>query len=233
MNWFGTNWFASDAAMVRKLIAKDWQVYQKQLAGFVAGLLLALGLVGMGTPLLASAGALLLLVLLLVVGSYAIQSSVMVERKEQTQPFVMSLPVTPMDMFWGKLLANLVIYLVPFLLVSGGLLALVLSTPRADGTVPWLVVVALFMLANFCVSLCVVIAVDSEGWNVFAMLALMTLIGPFLYWVSQMRGIREHLAGNDIVWSPQVLSLIGGELAVIAIAILIAGWVHARKASFL
>ena len=149
------NWLASDAAMVRRLIVKDWQVYQKQLAGFVAGLLLARGLVGMGTPLLASAGALLLLVLLLVVGSYAIQSS------------------------------------------------------------------------------CVVIAVDSEGWNVFAMLALMTLIGPFLYWVSSMQGIREHLQGDVIVWSPQVLGLIGGELAVIGIAILAAGWVHARKASFL
>jgi hypothetical protein len=227
------NWFASDAAMVGKLIAKDWQVYQKQLAGFVAGLLLALGLVGMGTPLLASAGALLLLVLLLVVGSYAIQSSVMLERKQQTQPFVMSLPVTPMDVFWGKLLANLVIYLVPFLLVSGGLLALVLTTPRPDGTVPWLVVVTLFMLAQFCLSLCMVIAVDSEGWNVFAMLALMTLIGPFLYWVTWMPGIREHLQGDVIVWSPQVLALVGGELAVIAIAILIASAVHARKASFL
>jgi ABC-type transport system involved in multi-copper enzyme maturation permease subunit len=227
------NWLASDAAMVRKLIVKDWQVYQKQLAGFVAGLLLALGLVGMGTPLLASAGALLLLVLLLVVGSYAIQSSVMLERKQQTQPFIMSLPVTPMDVFWGKLLANLVIYLVPFLLVSGGLLALVLTTPRPDGSVPWLVVVTLFMLAQFCLSLCMVIAVDSEGWNVFAMLALMTLIGPFLYWVTWMPGIREHLQGNAIVWSPQVLGLVGGELAVIAIAILIAGAVHARKTSFL
>lgn len=227
------NWLASDATMVRKLIVKDWQVYQKQLAGFVAGLLLALGLVGMGTPLLASAGALLVLVLLLVVGCYAIQSSVMAERKEQTQPFIMSLPVTPMDVFWGKLLANLTIFLVPFLLVSGGLLALVLCTSRPDGVVPWVVVVALFMLANFCVSLCVVIAVDSEGWNVFAMLALMTLIGPFLYWVSQMHGIREHLQGNAIVWSPQVLGLIVGELAVIAIAVLVAGWVHARKASFL
>lgn len=227
------NWLASDATMVRKLIVKDWQVYQKQLAGFVAGLLLALGLVGMGTPLLASAGALLVLVLLLVVGCYAIQSSVMAERKEQTQPFIMSLPVTPMDVFWGKLLANLTIFLVPFLLVIGGLLALVLCTSRPDGVVPWVVVVALFMLANFCVSLCVVIAVDSEGWNVFAMLALMTLIGPFLYWVSQMHGIREHLQGNAIVWSPQVLGLIVGELAVIAIAVLAAGWVHARKASFL
>lgn len=227
------NWLASDGAMVRKLIVKDWQVYQKQLAGFVAGLLLALGLVGMGTPLLASAGALLLLVLLLVVGSYAIQSSVMLERKQQTQPFVMSLPVTPMDVFWGKLLANLVIYLVPFLLVGGFLLALVLTTPRPDGMVPWLVVVALFMLANFCLSLCMVIAVDSEDWNVFAMLALMTLIGPFLYWVTSMPGIREHLRGDAIVWSPPVLGLIGAELAAIGIAILIAGWVHARKTSFL
>ncbi|MCI1710262.1 MAG: hypothetical protein LKM39_07905 [Chiayiivirga sp.] len=43
------------------------------------------------------------------------------ERKEQTQPFVMSLPVTPMDVFWGKLLANLVIFLVPFLFVTGGM----------------------------------------------------------------------------------------------------------------
>jgi hypothetical protein len=48
-----------------------------------------------------------------------------------------------------------------------------------------------------------------------------------------MPGIREHLQGDAIVWSPQVLGLVGGELAVIAIAILIAGAVHARKTSFL
>ena len=227
------NWLASDAAMVGKLIVKDWQVYQKQLAGYVAGLLLALGLVGTGTPLVSAAGGLLLLVLLIVVGMFAIASSIMAERKEQTQPFVMSLPVTPMDVFWGKLLANLVIYLVPFLLVTGGMLALILATPSPDGTVPWVILIALFVLVNFIVSLCVAIAVDSEGWNAFAMLALMTLIGPFIYWVTWMQGVREHLQGDVIVWSPQVLALIGGELAVIAVAILAAGWVHARKASFL
>lgn len=227
------NWLASDAAMVRRLIAKDWQVYQKQLAGYVAGLLLALGLVGMGSPLLAAAGGLLLLVLLIVVGMFAIASSIMAERKEQTRSFVMSLPVTPMDVFWGKLLANLAIYLVPFLLVTGGMLAMILLTPSPDGAVPWVLLIALFVLVNFIVSLCVAIAVDSEGWNTFAMLALMTLIGPFIYWVTWMDGIREHLKGDAIVWSPQALGLVGGELAVMAIAILVAGWVHARKTSFL
>lgn len=227
------SWFASDAAMVWKLVVKDWQVYQKQLAGFVAGMLLALGLVGMGTPLMASAGALLLLVQLLVVGTYAIQSSIMAERKLQTVPFIMSLPVMPMDVYWGKLLANLVIYLVPFLLVTGGLLALILSTPRPDGAVPWLAVVALFMLTIFCVSLCVAIAVESEGWNIFAILALMTLIGPFLYWVSRLDGIVQYLKADDIVWSAPVLGVLAAEVAVIAVAILVTSWIHARKASFL
>lgn len=227
------SWFASDAAMVWKLVVKDWQVYQKQLAGFVAGMLLALGLVGMGTPLMASAGALLLLVQLLVVGTYAIQSSIMAERKLQTVPFIMSLPVTPMDVYWGKLLANLVIYLVPFLLVTGGLLTLILSTPRPDGAVPWLAVVALFMLTIFCVSLCVAIAVESEGWNIFAILALMTLIGPFLYWVSRLDGIVQYLKTDDIVWSAPVLGALAAEVAVIAVAILVTSWIHARKASFL
>ena len=227
------SWFASDASMVWKLVVKDWQVYQKQLAGFVAGMLLALGLVGMGTPLMASAGALLLLVQLLVVGTYAIQSSIMAERKLQTVPFIMSLPVTPMDVYWGKLLANLVIYLVPFLLVTGGLLALILSTPRPDGAVPWLAVVALFMLTIFCVSLCVAIAVESEGWNIFAILALMTLIGPFLYWVSRLDGIVQYLKTDDIVWSAPVLGALAAEVAVIAVAILVTSWIHARKASFL
>jgi len=227
------SWFASDAGMVRKLIVKDWQVYQKQLAVYLAAMLFALGLIGVGTPWMASAGALLLLVLLVVVGSFAIESSVMTERKQQTVPFVMSLPVTPMDFYWGKLLANLVIYLAPFLLVTGGLLALILTTPSPDGAVTWVVVIATFMLVIFCVSLCVAIALDSEGWNTFTMLALMTLIGPFIYWVSRLDGIAPYLKTDDMVWSAPVVGLLGAELAVIAITIFVTSWVHSRKSSFL
>lgn len=227
------SWLASDAGMVRKLIVKDWQVYQKQLAGYVAGMLLALGLIGMGTPWMASGGALLLLVLLVVVGSYAVQSSIMTERKQQTVPFIMSLPVTPMDFYWGKLLANLVIYLVPFLLVTGGLFALILTTPTPDGAVTWVAVIATFMLVNFCVSLCVAIAVDSEGWNVFTMLTLMTLIGPFIFWVSRLDGIAQYMKTDDIVWSTPAVGVLAAELAVIAITIFLTSWVHSRKSSFL
>ena len=133
------------SGMVRRLIVKDWQVYQKQLSAYLAGMAVALALVATGHDLARAAGALLLLVLLLVVGSYAIQTSVMSERKQQTGPFIMSLPVTPMDVYWGKLLANLLIYLVPFAVVTGGMIALILTSSLPDGLVPWVAVIGPFI----------------------------------------------------------------------------------------
>lgn len=228
------NWLASDAGMVRKLIIKDWQVYQKQLAGYVAGMLFALSLIGMGKAWSFSAGALLLVVLLVVVGSYAIQTSLLAERKEQTVPFIMSLPVTPMDFYWGKLLANLVIYLVPFTVVAGGMATVILTTSLPDGLLVWSVLVSTFMLTSFCVSLCVAIAVESEGWNVFAMLVLMTLLGPFILWSGRhLDDVGANLGTDNIVWGTSTVGVLVGELLVIVVAIGLTSWVHARKTSFL
>lgn len=228
------NWLASDAAMVRRLVIKDWQVYQKQLLAYLAGMVVALGLIASGSSLAQAAGSLLLLVLLLVVGTYAIQTSITAERKQQTVPFIMSLPVTPMDVYWGKLLGNLVIYLVPFLLVTGGLVALVLTKPMIpDGVVPWVAVVAGFMLVVFCVSLCVAIAVESEGWNVFGMLVMMTLVGPFIWWVGRFEGIRSHMRGDEVVWNGTSVGLLAAEAGVIVLAVLVTSWGHARRRAFL
>ncbi|ANB18874.1 ABC transporter permease subunit [Dokdonella koreensis] len=227
------NLFACDARLVGRLIVKDWQVCQKQLAGYLAGIVLALGLIGTGAPWAAAAGALLLLVLLVVCGSYTIETSLLAERKQQTLAFVMSLPVSPMDVYWGKLLANLVIYLVPFAVVTGGMIVLILTTPIPDGTVVWTVLTAGFMLASFCASLGFAIACESEGWNIFVMLGLMTLIGPFMYLVSRLDGVAPFIRTEDIVWSATVLRVLAAELAAIVLALLASSWFHTRKTAFL
>lgn len=227
------NLLAADARMVGRLIVKDWQVCQKQLAGFLAGIVLALGLIGTGQPWLAGAGAMLLIVLLVVVGSVTIQTSLLNERKQQTMPFIMSLPVSPMDVYWGKLLANLVIYLVPLLLVGGGMIALILTTPIPDGLVVWIVLSVTFVLTTFCLSLCFAIACESEGWNAFVMLGLMTLIGPFMFVVGQLEGIAEHRFGNAVVWTATASALLAAELAAIALVIVATSVLHARKRAFL
>jgi hypothetical protein len=65
------------------------------------------------------------------------------------------------------------------------------------------------------------------------MLALMTLIGPFIFWVSRLDGIARYLKTDHIVWGAPVVGLLAAELAVIAITILVTSWTHSRKASFL
>ncbi|HEX7814023.1 hypothetical protein [Dyella sp.] len=223
----------SRARMIALLVIKDWQVYQKQLAGYVAGMVLALGLIGTGKPWASSAGALLLLVLQVVVGSFAIQSSLLTERKQQTLAFIMSLPVSPMDVYWGKLLANLAIYMLPFSLVTGGMVAMIMLTAIPDGSLVWMLLTAMFLFASFSASLCFAIVVESEGWNTFMMLALMTLLGPFMYLVAQLDGIAPFIRGDRVVWSPAALGVLAAECAAIAIAIGLTSWLQKRKTSFL
>jgi len=219
--------------MIKLLVIKDLQIYQKPLAAFVAGMLLALSLVGMGTTWPFAVGSLLLLVLLVAIGSFSIQTSLVTERKEHTVPFIMSLPVSPMDFYWGKLLGTLAIYLVPFTLVTGGTVALVLGTPLPNGLLVYFLLIYCFLLMCFCVTLCIAIAVDSEGWIMFTMMALMTLVGPYIFGIGRIAAIGTNLTTNNIVWSAPAVGILVGELAVIAIVLGVTSWVHSRKTSFL
>lgn len=223
----------SSIDMIKLLVIKDWQIYQKQLAAYVAGLLLALSLIGMGKPWSFAVGSLLLLVLLTAIGYFVVGTSLVDERKEQTVPFIMSLPVAPMDVYWGKLLANLAIYLVPFTLVAGGSAALVLTTPLPDGLLVYFLLICCFLLMCFCVTLCIAIAVASEGWIMFTMMALMTLVGPYIFGIGRVAAIGTNLNTNNIVWSAPAVGILAAELAVIAIVLGVTSWVHSRKTSFL
>jgi ABC-type transport system involved in multi-copper enzyme maturation permease subunit len=227
------NFAGHDVEMIRLLVAKDWQVHRKQLAGYLAGLVLALSLIGTGRPWSFNAGGLLLLVLLVSTGFFSIGHIVVNERKENTLPFVMSLPVSPLDIFLAKLTAGLLIYLVPFLVVLGATVFLVLATSLPDGLLMYAMLVYFFMLMSYCVALCAAIAVSSEGWNVFIQMALMTMLSPFMIWAGSLPSISANIRTDRIVWSPPVLSVFGGEILVTALTLGLTCWIHTRKSSVL
>ncbi len=223
----------SDPAMLRLLVLKDWQVYQKQLAGYLAGLVLALSLIGSGGRGYFYAGGLLLIVLLVATGFFAIGQIVVNERKEATAPFVMSLPVTPTDVFFAKLLAGLLLYLVPLLAVGATTVVLVLATSLPDGLLVYALLLYGFLLASHCVALCFAIAIESEGWNIFLQMALMTMLSPFLLGVARLPSVAANFNRNDIVWSAPVLAILAAELFVAAAVIALSCWYHSRQAPVL
>ena len=90
--------------VIRLLVAKDWQLFQKQLAFYVLAGIVALCFLGLAKPWAFYIGSLMLIIVTVSVACFSISTSLMTERKEKTLAFVMSLPVSPLD-FTARLVA--------------------------------------------------------------------------------------------------------------------------------
>ena len=218
--------------LIRLLIAKDWKLFEKQLAAYVAAGIFALALLGMATKWSFYMGSLMLIVVLVAGSCFAISNSLINERKERTLAFVMSLPVSPLDFFLAKLLGNLVTFGVPFLVLALGTVAVILLTPIPDGLLVFSLLLLGHILLAYTVSLAVAMAVESEGWNIFTMIGTMLLINPFMAVVSQLPSIANSLRGDVVVWSTPAVAILVAQLVVSAAVLAVTGWVHCRKKAF-
>src|SRR3546814_2947534 len=71
--------------VIRLLVAKDWQLFQKQLAFYVLAGIVALCFLGLAKPWAFYVGSLMLLIVMVSAACFSISTSLMVERKEQTR----------------------------------------------------------------------------------------------------------------------------------------------------
>lgn len=218
--------------MIRLLVAKDWDLFRKQLAAYVGAGIVALALIGSARPWSFYLGSLLLLVVLVAAACFAISTSLLVERKERTLGFVMSLPVTPLDFYLAKIAGNLVTFGVPFVVLVAGTVFVILHTPLPDGLLVWSLLVFGHVLLAHALSLSVAMAVESEGWNTFAMIGSMVLINPFIMLLSQIPAISGPMRGEAIVWSAEAVAILLAQVLLAVAAIGFTGWVHCRKRSF-
>lgn len=218
--------------LIRLLIVKDWQLFEKQLAAYVLGGVVALGLLGHAKPWSFYVGALLLLIMMIGVACFSITNSLLVERKERTLAFVMSLPVSPLEFTLAKLLGNLATFGVPYLLLSGGAVALILFTPLPDGLFVYWLLIAGHILLAYSLSLAVALSLESEGWNTFVMIASQVLINPFLMGLGQIPAIADTVRGNTIVWSAPAIAILLAQVLGSVALLAFAGWRQARKPAF-
>lgn len=219
--------------VVRLLIQKDWQLFQKQLALFVLGGIVALALIGLARPWSFYLGSLLLIVVLVAAACFSISTALVEERKQQTLAFVMSLPVAPIDFTAAKLGANLLTFGVPFCVLLAGTLACILLTPLPNGLTVLACLLFAYVLFAYSLSLAVAMSVESEGWNIFTMIGSMVMINPFLMGLSQIEaisggGYREA----TVSWSAPALGILFGLLAATLVVFVATAWHHARKPAF-
>jgi ABC-2 type transport system permease protein len=218
--------------VIRLLVAKDWHLFRKQLAVYVLAGLVALCFLGLAKPWAFYVGSLMLLIVTVSAACFSISTSLLVERKDQTLAFVMSLPVSPLDFTVAKLAGNLLTFAVPFVVILGGTLAVVLFTPLPDGLFVYALLIFAYLLFAFAVSLAVAMSVESEGWATFAMIGSMVLINPYIMALGQVADINDRVRVDAITWSPTAVAIVAGLAMLSFVVIGATAWVHARKPAF-
>jgi ABC-type transport system involved in multi-copper enzyme maturation permease subunit len=219
-------------SMVKRLILKDWYFLRLPIAGYVAAGALSLALISAGGSGLSFVGSILLVTILISVGIHLAMLTVINERKEQTLSFVMSLPISAKEYTIAKILANLLIFLVPWVTLLGGGLAL-LVMGDAGGMIPFTTLVLTEIFVSNCLILSVALVSESQNWTIFAIVLGNLSFNGFLYYVSHIPSIASAMKGHTMIWSQAPVTLLAAELAAIVLLLGLTFFFQGRKTDFI
>lgn len=220
--------------MIEKLIAKDWYLQRWTIVGYLLGGAVALGLLGFGGEAAFTAGMILLITVLMALGIHVAMVTVVIERTEKTLPFIMSLPVSPIEYATAKIAANLLIFLVPWTALVLGAVAVILARGGVpDGLLPYSVLTLTIIFVNYCIVLCAALVSESLGWTIAVMMVCNLGFQAFIFTVSRIDSIAATIKGPVVVWTADALAVLGAEITAVVIVLALTYWLQARKTDFL
>jgi hypothetical protein len=219
-------------SMVWRLIAKDLYLYRWMIGGSLAVGLASLFIAGMN-EMSGMVGFILLLTSVVALGVFIAIYGIMTERKEKSLLFVLSLPISTTQYTVAKVSSALIAFLIPWLVLTVTIAALTITLDAPlDGRLPFTVAMMVFFLANFCVLVALLLIFASEAWAVAGIVLTNLSVSMFVTTVQRLPGIREYVEGPTAVWSPTILTILGVEIAVIALALGLTFFVRSRKKDF-
>ena len=219
-----------NAALVLRLIAKDWHQARLPLTSVAFGGVIAVALISRGDEV-GRAGIISALIALIMLSVLIPMITVVNERKHQNLAFVMSLPISPMEYTTSKVLGNLSAFLVLWLAIGGAVLGAFGLSGRG-GVVPLGTIAALMPLVAFSLLLCVAIVSESEFWSMLMMGA--SNVAYSFWWIlfNRVPALSDNLKSPVPVWSDAVLTVIGVQAAICVAAFMFIFVLQSRKRSF-
>lgn len=220
--------------MVKHLIWKDWHFSRGIIVFYIAAGALSLFLLGLGNEQVFYMGSVLFFTVLIGLSIHLVMATVIYERKEQTLPFIMSLPVSPMEYTTAKILANVLIFLVPWLTLVVGTFALI--SGRAwlpNGLLPLTAILVMEIFVAYSLLLAVSLITESLAWTISVVVASNLFFNFFLFFTSQLPSISESMEGPVAVWSPTVWGILGAEVVLLLLFLGATFYFQGRKTDFL
>jgi ABC-2 type transport system permease protein len=178
-------------------------------------------------------GSVSLVCVLVILNIFVVSISIVNERKEKTQLFILSLPVSTSQYLRSKLLFNAVAFIGPWLLLLGVSLAVIALSALPFGLIPLLVLVFTWMLLYYCVFLAVTLVVDSTGWNTTVIVIGNVSVNFVIAFLMSQPSVAAHLGGAVAVWTPLLVTFLVIELVLSAVALALGCFFASRKRDLL
>ena len=220
-------------SMVKILMLKDWYLQRWMILAGLAGGLASLGIIAIGSNATFFIGLLLLITALIALGAQLSVATIVGERKEQTLPFVMSLPVSYREYTTSKIVGNVFIFLVPWVPLVIGSIAILLYSPKSQGLIPYTAIMATEILLNVCMVVAVALVTESQGWSIAVIMVGNIGLNAIGYLVAHIDGISRWMWGPSLHWSPAASALLFAEFAIIGLMLGGTFFIQSRKTDFL
>jgi ABC-2 type transport system permease protein len=199
--------------LMRQLIAKEFFLYRWMLLGATAAGLAGLGMAATG-EIGFNVGFIVWLTAVIALGVMLALFGVASERKERSLLFVLSLPISGADYIRAKLLGLFLCFLLPWLVLSGGALALVLAMPGiADGLLPYTVLLCVFLLLNFTIVLSTALHLHSEAAMGGVIVLTNMSVSLYMAALGRLPGIGPHMQQPVPAWNATFWLALAAEMA--------------------
>ncbi len=220
-------------SMIRRLILKDWYLNRWTILGSIPIGLASLALVLTGKEVAFLLCIIVLCMVIIGVGAQLGMVTTVNERKEQTLAFVMSLPVSWREYTAAKILANLIIFLIPWLPLTAGALGVLLLPGATHGLVPYTAIMSVEMLVTTCVIVAAGIVTESQAWTTAAIFGSSLGLNIFGYLFAHLRGISAYMWGTHVRWTGTVWTVLAAELLTVPLLLGVTFYIQSRKTDFL
>ena len=220
-------------AVVRHLILKDWYLNRRLILGSLPVGLGALAIVLTGKQVAFMLCIILLCMVIVGVGAQLATVTTVNERKEQTLAFVMSLPVSWREYTAAKILANLIIFLIPWLPLTAGALGILLLPGAAHGLIPYTAIMALEMLITTLLIVAAGIITESQAWTTAGIFCSSLGINILGYLFAHLHGISTYMWGTRVHWSSTAWVVLICELLTVPLLLGVTFYIQSRKTDFL
>jgi ABC-type transport system involved in multi-copper enzyme maturation permease subunit len=219
--------------VVRKLVAKELYVNRWFMLASAVAAVLSIGAASFGGSAY-NIAAITWLTTVVAWGVMLAIYGISNERKENTLQFVLSMPLSPAEYVRAKVFGLLLTYSLPWLAASGSALALVLLSPLVpDGLLPYVVLLCVFLFANFTVVICGAVHARSDAMVAGVIILTNMMVSLFMFAVGARPGIKDHMYGPTPVWNDTFFNLLSLELIVSVIAVALPLATAARRRDFI